>query len=401
MTRLRMERLLLALAIVAVTSCSSDSPQATLGAPRWEAVETLRIGDSDTTALTYFRELRVGRDGRSFSFHRPERLLRIHSSSGELLAEVGGEGDGPGEFQGSAAIGLVGDTLWALDYSLYRVTYFDPDGDIVRTQRFPIELGRGGPDDPPRPQGILSDGSILGAPPAWSREVAAGTLSEGHYLHMDSAGQVLDTIASYPLTNSVLEIADPENRSSFGSYSPQPFNDSEIVEVSPYGREVLRVDRTVAPGRAEFRVTLMTFDDDTIFSAAHSYHPVPIEPALVDSIIDALAARFEDSPFPRAPTPARAAEWAADAIYVPIHHPPVSAAKLGRDGTVWLKGIDTGTGTVTWTCLGRSGQVLGVVDLPPSFTLMEAEQGQVWGMWQDEFDVPHILRYELRDPPAS
>ncbi len=90
--------------------------------------------------------------------------------------------------------------------------------------------------------------------------------------------------------------------------------------------------------------------------------------------------------------------WARDAIYLPPHKPPVADAKLGRDGTVWLRGPDAPDGGAAWTCLDRSGSMLGRVLLPTNFQLMAVDRHHAWGQALDELDVPSLVRFSFSTP---
>ncbi len=62
--------------------------------------------------------------------------IRAFGADGALLWRAGGEGEGPGEFQGLAGLHLLpGDSLAVSDTRHRRVTVLDPDGGLVRTYR--------------------------------------------------------------------------------------------------------------------------------------------------------------------------------------------------------------------------------------------------------------------------
>ncbi|HUG38861.1 MAG TPA: hypothetical protein VMM12_00160, partial [Longimicrobiales bacterium] len=79
--------------------------------------------------------------GWIYTSHPQESVVLVHDARGARVATIGGAGEGPGEFRTVDGIGLVGDTLWALDRRLYRITYFSPAGELLRSVRVPIDLG--------------------------------------------------------------------------------------------------------------------------------------------------------------------------------------------------------------------------------------------------------------------
>lgn len=384
---------------LALAACIGErGREARFGATELVAAEELRIGSPDDPelAFTRFRDLEVGPDGTIYTLHPQERAIRVHDSSGAFLRTIGREGEGPGEFKNLGVMGMLGDTLWALDHGTYRFSFFDLGGNLLGSRRIPIELGRTPDERPPRPNGLFSDGSISGSLPTWSRLVASGEITTDVILRLDSTGAVLDTIASYSLENRDWEVTDPDDPGSWAAYAPQPFRDTELVRASYYQPLVVRVDRTAATteARATFHVTALTFAGDTLFARDFSYTPMALEQALVDSLVDVLAASLTRSRLPGA-TPARVAVWARDALYTPEYHPPVSEMMIGRDGSVWLRGEEVGAPTVNWRVLSPEGEPVGIVELPARFRPLLADHDNLWGMELDELDVPYIVRYRV------
>lgn len=373
---------------------SGDAPLADL--PALTATPELRIGsvDDPATALTWIREMVVDEAGRIYTAHPQESVVLVHDPEGRRVGELGGPGEGPGELRAVGAIGLRGDSLWVMDYRLYRVTWFGRDGAVLRSVRVPIDLGAAPGDSPPRPSGVLPDGRLYGAPPAWSRLVASGELTEQPVVVMDTTGAAGDTLFVRPL--SVWAVQDPAKPNDFGSYQAQPFADDAVHTLSPAAPEYVVVDRAVRPeGPATFRVARVRLSGDTVFSREFPYDPVPIDPALPDSLIAAWAEGFRDHPFPGAPEPAEAAEWARADLYLPPHHPPVGAVVVGTDGTIWLERERVGEGARAWLVLDADGIPLGRVAFPAGFRLHAATRDRAWGVEHDELDVPYIVRYGI------
>ena len=387
-------------AVWLLAGCSDAAPDVpTLDAAPLTVEQELRLGsvDDSENALTWFRSLVVGPDGRIFTAHPMENAVKLHDAQGNLVRTVGREGEGPGEFKNVGTMGLIGDTLWVMDFSTYRLSFFDLDGGLIGTRALRLDMGETPEERPPRPQGLFHDGTISGARPSWSREVAAGTITESAVLRLDSLNNVLDTVAVSSLENRTLAIMNPESPSGFGSFQRQPFSDTEIVELSRFAPEVVRVQRhaAAADGLDSLRITKLTFDGDTLFSRSFSYDPVPLEPATVDSIVREIGEGVSQSPMRGAPTAARAEELARQAIYAPAFHPPISELVIGRDGTVYLRREDTGDSISEWTVLSGEGAVLGTVRLPSTFRMMAADREHVWGMELDELDVPYLIRYSI------
>jgi hypothetical protein len=373
---------------------------------RLALVPELRVGsvDDPATALTYFRAVEIGPDGRIYTLHPEENRIRVHAADGTPLAPIGREGQGPGEFGRVFTMGIRGDSLWALDGSGYRFSYFDLDGTFLTSRSIPVDLGSESVTAlPPRPSGLLPDGSIVGASPALSSEVAAGRITRSAYLRLDERGQLKDSLASYSLVNSTWAIKDPKSSTGFGFYGAQPFSDTEIVRLSGTSLELVRVERTVpdAPGSASFRVSKITLDGDTIFSREYAYEPIPIDPATVDSLVRKRGESMSRMPVPAAPTPARAAELARASLYLPAFHPPVSELLVGRDGSTWLRREQVSADQSEWLVLSPQGASVGTMSTPRRLGILAAEERQIWGMELDELDVPYLVRFAVREEESS
>lgn len=388
----------LALAAVLVSCRGNETPIDR--PPALEASADLRIGsvDDPETSFTWFEELEVGPEGRIFTLHPQADRIRVHSPAGEPLDPIGRPGEGPGEFQNLRDMGFVADTLWVLDAGTYRFNFFSPAGELYRSVRVPIELREGPGPSPPRPRSLLSDGRLRGAPPARSRLVATGKLERVPLVKMDTAGRIADTLAVRPLRNTQWMVRDPDRPNAWGSFRPQPFADADLVELSPYAPEVVRVERPAATSSAvsTFRVIRRTFAGDTLFARDYPYRPVPIASVHVDSLVLVRARSVATSDFLGGPASVKqAAGWARSSLYRPDFHPPVTELVFGRDGTLWLRREDMGADTVSWDLLGEDGRVLGRTRLPEGFQTMEADRRHLWGMKIDELGVPRIVRYAV------
>ena len=80
-------------------------------------------------------------DGRVAVLSRGNRQLYLFEPTGELSRVMGREGRGPGEFGGPAELQyLPPDTLAVWDWWFGPVSYFDTDGDLIRTRS--VDLGK-------------------------------------------------------------------------------------------------------------------------------------------------------------------------------------------------------------------------------------------------------------------
>lgn len=388
-------RLLCYLALLLlVPGCGgSTDGRAGTDVPRLALENELRIGSPDDPEYSFgwFRSLVVGPDAHIYTLHPEEQVIREHDASGRLVRKIGGEGEGPGEFKSAGAMGFLADTLWVFDYGAYRLSYFDGStGELIDSRRVPVDFGDGPDDDPPRPSGLLPDGTMLARTMAWSQRVASGEITEMVQFRWTRDGELIDTLAVQPLVNTTWEVKPPDG--SYRSYMQQPFARAAIVRISSYRPEIVRVERDPPEGvEPFFRVIKTTFDGDTVFDRSFPYDPVPIPPSVVDSLVDLRAQGMGE----RAEYPiAEIREWARSGLYVPETFPPVEGAVPGMDGSVWLQLTDDG-GPLTWFGLAPDGHTIGAVDASQRFRLLAATSDRWWGVETDELDVPYIVRYDV------
>lgn len=366
----------------------------------WTADRELRVGsvDDETYAFTRFRDVELGPEGRIYTLHVQEDLVRIFAPDGRLLGSFGGSGEGPGEFQRPRSLGWQADTLWVFQYPDYRFHHFSPDGEFLRSFTIPYEL-RSGPDQvsPPRAEGRLEDGAIHGASPTWATELAAGTTTHRFPVLLDLEGTVTDSLPPVAIGRDLWAVSDPDDPESLESYARQPFADGPLWSYAWGERAVVHVEREAADSREDARFTLikLSFAGDTIFSREVAYEPIPVQPAEVDSLLADRAVSVAEWR-PMNVTEGRARAWAEETFYEPSFRTPVEDLVVGRDGSIWIKET-TLAETARWLVFDGGGGPVGRVELPTAFELMEADGERLWGMETDELDVPYLVRFRIRE----
>jgi hypothetical protein len=294
-------------------------------------------------------------------------------------------------------MGLFGDSVWVFDQGAYRVTYLSLDGTLLGTSAPPVDIGRPDPDapSPARPSVPLRDGTWIGRSPAWSQAIAEGSLTEAPVVHLGAEGEALDTIWVHPYrAHDVLALL----RDGGGTFGAQPFSDAAIGQQGPDGVFTV-LDRRVAddPTESTFRLTRIDAAGDTIARTEVPYVPVPLDPAQADSAAEAQAASMATFMRRFQPDLSEAA-LAADireALYVPAHLPWIRSLFSTQDGEVWVQRQDPTPAGVEWWRFGADLAPLGRVIVPAGLRLLAVEDGTVWGVEQDDFDVDYITRYRI------
>jgi hypothetical protein len=132
-------------------------------------VETQRIGSNTDPdqGFTNITSIALDRDGNLYVFDRPALSVKVFSSSGRFVRTIGRPGQGPGEFEGPAMIGVKGDTLWVSTNDAppcaKRLTLFRRDGTYVSQITLPrIEVSLSIDNmGVPVPMHMLVDGRML------------------------------------------------------------------------------------------------------------------------------------------------------------------------------------------------------------------------------------------------
>lgn len=366
--------------------------------PCWSAEEEIRVGaiDDETYALTRISDLEVDDDGRMFTLHGREALVRVFAPDGTLERVLGGPGDGAGEFDSPARMGWVGDTLWVFDRGANRFTQFGSDGASVGTFSVPFEPSSSFYDpSPPRAFGLLFDGTVHGRRSFGAHVVAAGRVTHDRPFRLGRDGTVLDTLPAIPRGPRQWAVQDPDEPGGPGSYSAQPFGDGPLWSFAPDAGALLVLDRTAPETDEEptFSLTKISFGGDTLFTRSYPYDPVPVRPERVDSLLDARAAPLSEMGF-QGLTEARAREWAEAGLYRPASHPPIEGMVVGRDASIWLQRGPV-SDSALWLVLDDRGNPLGEIALPNAFRLLEADGDRIWGSTTGELDMPYLVRYRI------
>jgi len=113
----------------------------------WRLEPFATIGSVDgaggAAAFTAPFDLDLGPDGNLYVLDAPGTSIQVYSPGGELLREIGREGEGPGELERASAFDFEDDSLlWVLDGAAGRASRFDLAGQYMGSKALPYRLGR-------------------------------------------------------------------------------------------------------------------------------------------------------------------------------------------------------------------------------------------------------------------
>lgn len=309
--------------------------------------------------------LRTGEGGFLVVETRAGRI-RVYDGEGGFVRDLGGQGDGPGEFREILDAALLGDTLAVLDRD-GSITRLSLDGTVIGTARFD-PTGLTDERFNPVPFGILPDGRLL----VRASERVFGR-ADGEYvqrvgwLALDRRGQA-DTLG-FPPSHAV--------RSDNGL--PRPF------------RPWIDADFAAAGGALWVSVP----------SAGRLWRPsdgVEIRPAGASAAPTAADLdRFRERYLGRARSANDRrviAEW-VDEAPVAERLPPFRRFTVDRLGRVWLERWPASEGMTVWDVYNRDGAPVGQVSVVDELRLEAAGPEWILGVSTDALGVERVRLYAV------
>lgn len=353
--------------LVALLACvvlSTDASGQQDGADwvRLSGPVAVMIGDDSSRPGTeMFRVVEAIRlsDGRIVVADAADRV-RLFDRAGRAVRQAGGAGDGPGEFRAIAWMQrLAGDSLLIMDRVSRRLTFLDPDLNVVRIRNIGVPMVQY--------VGRFDDGTYAATisrllPRRPSDPVVRQELRLGRY---DEAGDLINHIATLPGAEN-LRFPSAGNITLMPTFARRP-------------RIVVDGDRVLVSTGEEFRVDVFTMDGGIL--AAHSASTAPPEIIPRSAIERAVGGRV---------SPSDLDAWPDD-----LRYPSVSDLQVDDGRKVWLAEFSVDeSDPARYVVFGGNGEVLRRVEMPPGFRATDVGEDFVVGVWRDELDVEVIQLYE-------
>ena len=322
-------------------------------------------------------------DGRIVVANAGSQELRFYEPSGAHLHSVGGEGGGPGEFEGLTWIEVApGDSLIAYDLRNRRLSRFTPDGEFVGSTTLEGAPERGFP----RAIGRFADGSLL---VSVGRVFGPGEVEEGMsrdsvvYLHLSAEGELLDTIVRFPGPETFLKTED------------QDFT----VTTPLFGRspaDALHADRVTLGASDSYQLVQYTPDGVLRRIIRKPHDPRPVTDATWEAAKrERLEAMSDD-------TWRRRIGGMLDEMPQPSTMPAHGAMMADIEGNLWVRNYSApGETEQRWSVFDAEGRLLGTVRTPERFRPTQIGSDWLLGVWSDEFDVQYVTMYELEKPGSG
>ncbi len=337
----------------------------------------------------------VSRTGTIYAADLSEGRIGIYDSLGVRLTWVGRRGRGPGEFLDIRSIGFSGDSLWVYDPAQLRLTFWTLSGKYLTAlaqDRF--TNGRVASDS--RVHGLMRRGAALVAqtrrpPTAPDRDVDPLVFEL-----MQGANGTPDTLLVADMAHDLAYLwlaAGPVGTQY------QPFRDGPLSGASPEGDVFVSISREAPTSgrRSQFSVTRMTFPARRVTRQEIGFMPTPIPARVADSLVRHYAeALVAARVFPSAQA---ASQELRKRMFLPGWYPPVSDARLDRDGRLWLAGPTISDRLsrqpTRWTAYLPDGRLLGSVSLPARSVLLTAFQSSILVLEADQDGNDALVRVQL------
>lgn len=350
---------------------ASDSVTRALTAFDTVAFTVTKVWESDQDVLfTFVSDLDVDRKGAVYVADPVARVVTVLSPAGERLRSIGRKGAGPGEFEGIGSIQVgAGDTLFVFDNILRRLSAFRPQDDSVVYSRRVAEQSAGAPQ---RAYRVRSGQQIVATfMPPFRADLGNGQAGQRRLVV-----RVLDADGSVERDSLLIGVGNSNlfmRSGSLISVGTNAFGRQPIVRLSTSDHLFYaRSDSAV--------VTVVGLDGRATRRCAFRANPVEVTP-------DDLARE-------QTLTSRRLQSVLADSM--PAAWPTLRDIVVDdRDG-VWFGVTGEGGRVDRWVLCDREGVFRGSLKLPPNVMLAAVRDNLLFGVAQDENQVPTIHLYRFK-----
>lgn len=365
-------------------------------APVADVIEVLSIGAVDgppESTLSGVVGVEVASTGDILIGDRGGSSIRVFSPAGAFVRAFGREGDGPSEFRALATIGMLGDTVYALDWRLRKVAEFALDGTLIRTRRIDYSPWRHGLIS--RIQPLRSGDLVLESGSGCNLPRRPGFDSQWWLLLLPEDGEAITPIAQEDLGRSVPVYGTDDD--PFCTAVAFPFRAGPVAAVRPDG---VVAYGTGDAGRLSFFRLPRRGDDITGLGPPIGHVSLPGGRRAIGRgerarWIDRQAAPWAGDNS----LPGRAAlvREALEAVRFPKEWPAYDRVRFDADGGVWVRRPpERDAGPAVWDVYAPDGEYRGRVALPASLRVRHIRRDAVYGVIRDDWDVEYVKKYEVR-----
>lgn len=358
--------------------------------------EEIRIGSltgSEAYSFGYVGPVTPGPDGRVYVTDSQVPIIRVYDAVGRHIGDVGGRGEGPGEYLSVRAMATLADgRLLVWDEGNQRVSWFDPTGKFLDSR--PLRAGTY------HAFVIASDGTIYapvegGLPrPAdpieivgyWTRVAPDGAterLRPFSLVEREGPAYALSGRGGFyrPYTVMTLATMGPD-----GSYYEARNDTYRIRHGHSDGREtfITRDEPRVAVSPEEMEEWQTRSEDMARRPGADrsSFFPIPEVKPYIRYMMTDLDGRLWVSRY-------------TERVYMPYTESEAAdRAEQGLPSFNWRDRPD-------WDVYGADDRYHGTVTFPHKTTLVTARGDEVWAIQAGSFREDYVVRYRMGDAMAA
>jgi hypothetical protein len=338
------------------------------------------IGDIDSGPDSQFVDIAGAvllSDGRIVVADRGLNTVRYFDANGRLVTSIGGPGAGPGEFRALQAVGrFAGDSIYALDRRLLRITVMDESGQAAFFVPLPMYFASAYPLGDRRWIAATAEGYFGGS---LDQQAQPGlTRFPAPILVLSPDGTVADTLASPPGQ----ELAYIRMGERMGGV-PGAFG--RVLSLAVRGQRVhvatgaMHGYDVYDPDRGLIQSTRLTSDLDLSIRATDI---AAFQSTILREIPDSAARAAFSEMLKTAATPRTKA--------------PVSRILIDDTGVLWLSEYENPYfNNGVWHLVDPQGGYRGRVTAPTSLLIQDVHGSRVVGIWRDDLGVQSVRVYEL------
>lgn len=355
-----------------------------------DIVEALRIGAKDGSAVHEFYrivDVLFTDDADIVVLDRGNRVVRIFSRDGSFLAELGGEGEGPGMFTAPYDIAVRGDTVVVLDRLIHT---FLRDGTLLSAAR---------PQLPPLWYVVELTGTDVG----WIATV------QSPRDNTDATGalwRTFDLREADPLTGH-FGMVRYEYRSERYFHVPAGTMLTPLLEPVPT-HVTNRLGKTYYTNSERYQIDVMNVKDGLYRSIRVQVPRLTIDVDLVNIYLEVEREKWRPGSFgPETQLGRRAYLVERLELDHGEFRPVLGRILANENGFVLAERIDLLTNPFSdsdelrrWDVLEDERQFLGYIMLPARFRPFSLAAWGVLGVWRDDEDVPYVVGYSVAGWPG-
>ncbi len=342
-----------------------------------EPVREAVFGDTDEIIIGQINTFTIDNYDNVYLSDWSKKVIHVYSADGTHIKEMGGEGDGPGEFRRISSISTDEDYLHVLDTQQMRISRFDINNfQYLDDMELPFELDfSGGYVTHPQSMNVMSDGNYLihfGMGISSGQEDKETVRSViGKKLDIEKGAFEPDTMYSFPAS----ELLVRREGTSLWTLDVRSVPYKRSAHVHYKSGEIMH-------GWSE-ELLFRWFDEDGHYIRA-VYTPQEKVPLVRNDIVKAYEDR--DEPW---------REMIRNDNH-PETWPAFKRALPDDEGRVWVGLITDDIDSYSWKSFAPDGEIYASFTWPRSIEIHRVQNGAIYTMETDpETDLRQVGKYRL------